>query len=95
MDRQLLNRQQYVVGNFQCQHLLDVVNLDVLQNLDELNLDADLTCQVVVHQLHQLVGQVDAELRHQLRMDYFRGAVDVGLRYLKRMDYFRGAVQAA
>ena len=90
MVRQKLNRQQYVVGNFQCQHLLDVVNLVGLQNLDE-----DLTCQVEVHQLHQLVGQVDAELRHQLRMDYFRGAVDVGLRYLKRMDYFRGAVQAA
>jgi hypothetical protein len=95
MVRQKLNRQQYVVGNFQCQHLLDVVNLVGLQNLDELNLDEDLTCQVVVLQLRQLVGQVDAELRHQLRMDYFRGAVDVGLRYLKRMDYFRGAVQAA
>jgi hypothetical protein len=93
MVRQKLNRQQYVVGNFQCQHLLDVVNLVGLQNLDELNLDEDLTCQVEVHQLHQLVGQVDAELRHQLRMDYFRGAVDVGLHYLKRMDYFRGAVR--
>ena len=88
-------RHQYVEGNFQYQHLQDVVSLVELQNLDELNLDEDLTCQVVVHQLHQLVGQVDAELRHQLRMDYFRGAVDVGLRYLKRMDYFRDAVQAA
>jgi hypothetical protein len=93
MDRQLLNLQhhQYVVGNFQYQHLLDVVNLVVLQNLDALNLDADLTCQVVVHQLHQLVVQVAADLRHQLRMDYFQGAVDVELRYLKRMDYFQDA----
>jgi hypothetical protein len=90
MDRQLLNRQhhQYVVGNFQYQHLLDVVNLVGLQNLDELNLDADLTCQVVVHLLHQLVVQVDVE-RRQLRMDYFQDAVDVELRHLKRMDYFQ------
>jgi hypothetical protein len=79
------------VGNFQFQHLLDVVNLDVLQNLDELNLDADLTCQVVVHLLHQLVVQVDVE-RRQLRMDYFQDVVDVELRHLKRMDYFQDAV---
>jgi hypothetical protein len=74
------------VGNFQFQHLLDVVNLVALQNLDELNLDADLTCLVAVHLLHQLVVQVDVE-RHQLRMDYFQDAVDVELRHLKRMDY--------
>jgi hypothetical protein len=79
------------VGNFQYQHLLDVVNLVGLQNLDALNLDEDLTCQVVVHLLHQLVVQVAADLRHQLRMDYFQGAVDVELRYLKRMDYFQDA----
>jgi len=79
------------VGNFQYQHLLDVVNLVVLQNLDVLNLDADLTCQVVVHLLHQLVVQVAADLRHQLRMDYFQVVVDVELRHLKRMDYFQDA----
>jgi hypothetical protein len=90
MDRQLLNRQQYVVGNFQYQHLLDVVNLVGLQNLDELNLDEDLTCQVAVHLLHQLVVPVDVE-RRQLRMDYFQDAVDVELRHLKRMDYFQDA----
>ena len=84
---------QFLVGNFRYLYLLDVVNLDVLQNLDELNLDADLTCQVVVHQLHQLVGQVDADLRHQLRMDYFQGAVDVELRHLKRMDCFQDAAR--
>ena len=86
-----LQRHLHAVGNFQYQHLLDAVNLDVLQNLDELNLDADLTCQVVVHQLHQLVGQVDAELRHQLRTDYFLDAVGVELRHLKRMDCFLDA----
>jgi len=91
MDRQLLNHQHHLhaVGSFQYQHLLDVVNLVGLQNRDELNLDEDLTCQVVVHL--PLDVQVDAELRHQLRMDYFQGAVDVELRYLKRMDYFQGA----
>ena len=91
MDQKMLNHQQYVVGNFQYRHLLDVVNLVGLQNLDELNLDVDLTCPDVVHLLHQLDVQVDAELPRQLRMDYFRDAVDVELRHLKRMDYFRGA----
>ena len=91
----MLNRQLHLhaVGSFQYQHLLDVVSLVGLQNLDELNLDEDLTCQVVVHLL--LVALVDVELRHQLRMDYFQDAVDVELRYLKRMDYFRDVVQAA
>ena len=82
---------QFLVGNFRYQYLLDVVNLDELQNLDELNLDADLTCQVAAHQLHRLVGQVDADLRHPLKMDYFLGAVDVELRHLKRMDCFLDA----
>jgi hypothetical protein len=93
MDRQLLIHQchQHVVGSFQYQYLLDVVNLVGLQNLDELNLDADLTCQVVVHLLRQLVVQVGVE-RHQLRMDYFQGAEDVELRHQLRRDYFLGAV---
>jgi hypothetical protein len=96
MDLQLLNFLRHPghlheVGNFQYQHLLDVVNLVALQNLDELNRDEDLTCQVVVHLLHQLVVQVAADLRHQLRMDYFQVVVDVELRHLKRMDYFQGA----
>jgi hypothetical protein len=91
MGQQLLNRPRHLheVGNFQYQHLLDVVNLVGLQNLDALNLDADLTCQVVVHLLHQLVVQVAADLRHLKRMDYFQGVVDVELRHLKRMDYFQ------
>jgi hypothetical protein len=95
MDRQLLNHQQYVVGSFQYQHLLDVVNLVERQNLGELNRDADLTCQVVVHLLHQLDVPEDVELRHQLRMDYFRGAVDAELRHLKRMDCFQDVELAA
>jgi hypothetical protein len=91
MDRQLLNHQchLYVVGSFRYQRLLDVVNLVEQQNLDELNLDADLTCQVVVHQLRQLVVLVVADLRHLKRMDYFQAVVDVELHHLKRMDYFQ------
>jgi hypothetical protein len=93
MDRQLLNHQhhQFVVGSFRYQHLLDVVNLVGQQNLVELNLDVDLTCQDVAHQLHLLVVPVDADLRHQLRMDYFQDEVDVELRHQLRMDYFLGA----
>ena len=93
MDRQLLIRLQFEVECFQYQHLLDVVNLVELQNLGELNLDAGLTCQVVVHLL--LVVPEDVEVRHQLRMDCFRGAVDVELRHLKRMDCFQDVVLAA
>jgi hypothetical protein len=95
MDRQKLIRLQFEVGSFQYQHLLDVVNLVVLQNLGELNLVADLTYLVAAHQLHQLVEPVDVELRHQLRMDYFLGVVDVELRHQLRMDYFLGVVLAS
>jgi hypothetical protein len=93
MGPQMLNhpRHLHAVGSFRYQHLLDAVNLDVLQNLGELNLDADLTYQVVAHLSHQLVVQVDAELRHQLRMDYFPGAVGVELRHQLRMDCFLAA----
>ena len=87
-------RHLHAVGSFRYQHLLDAVNLDVLQNLGELNLDADLTCQVVAHLLHQLVVPVDAGLRHQLRMDYFQVEVDVELRHLTRMDYCPDAALA-
>jgi hypothetical protein len=94
MDLQRLSHPQFVVESFRYQHQLVVVNLVALQNLVELNLDADLTCQVVAHQLHLLVVPVDADLRHQLRMDYFQGAVDVELRHLKRMDCFLDAALA-
>ena len=95
MDRQKLNRRCHLhaVGSFQYQHLLDVVNLVGLQNLDELNQDEDLTCQVVVHLL--LVVQVDVEQRHRLKMDYFLGAVGVELRHLKRTDYCQDVVPVA
>ena len=87
----MLNHLQYAVGNFQYQHLLVVVNLVALQNLDELNPDVVLTFPDEVHLLRLLDVQVDAELRCQLRMDYFRDAVVEELRHLKRMDYFQDA----
>ena len=67
-------------------HLQDVAHLDVQQNLDVAHLD-------VAHldALHPLDAEVVAELRHQLRMDYFLDAVDVELRHQMRMDYFQDA----
>jgi hypothetical protein len=91
MDQKMLNHL-YEVGNFQFRRLLVVVNLVELQNLVGLNLGVDLTCQVVVHLV--LVELVDVELRHQLRMDYFRDAVVAELRQLLRMDYCLGVVLA-
>jgi hypothetical protein len=69
-------------------HLPDVVHLDVQQNLDEVRRD-------VVHLdvQHPLVAVVDAELRHQLRTDYFLDEVDVELPRLPRMDCFLDEVQ--
>jgi hypothetical protein len=68
-------------------HLPDVVHLDVQQNLDVVR-------QVVEHPdvQHPLVAVVDAELLHQLRMDYFPDVVDAELRYQLRMDYFQDEV---
>jgi hypothetical protein len=70
------------------QHRQGVVLLDVLQNLDEVLL-------VVVHldALRPLVAEVDAELRHQLRMDYFLDEVDVELPHPQRMDCSLDAVR--
>jgi hypothetical protein len=72
------------------QHLLDVEHLDAQQNLDVEHL-------VVEHLdvLRPLVAEVDVELRHQLRTDYFLDVVGVELRHLQRMDYFQDVVQLA
>ena len=92
MDHYLLAHQLmnlYVADNFH--HLLVDVHLaDVQQNLDEQNLDADLTF-LVVHLVHlrDVVG--DVELHHQLRMDYFLHVVDVELHHQLRKDYFLDA----
>jgi hypothetical protein len=69
-------------------HLQDVVHLDALRNLDEVLL-------VVAHldALHPLDAEVDVELRHLLRMDYFLDAVDVELLPRLRMDCFLDEAQ--
>jgi hypothetical protein len=69
----------YVVGNFLCLHLQDVVHLDVLQNLDEQILDVHLP---YLDAVRQVVVLVVVEQRHLLRMDYYQDEVDVELRHL-------------
>jgi len=93
-DLKMLELHLYVVGNFQFQfqHLLDAVHLDVLQNLDEQNLVALLPFLDEVLQFPADVV-VDAELRHQLRKDYFLDVVGVELRHQLRKDYFLDEVQ--
>ena len=89
-------------------HLVHLLQLDVVQNLDVLDhlhrqdvvhLDVQQNQDVVhldvVHldALHPLVVVVGVELRHRLRMDYFLDAVDVEPPSLMRMDYFLDEVQ--
>jgi hypothetical protein len=83
--------RQYAVGNFQLK--VDVVKMDAQQILDALNLDVVLTYPDVVNLVHYLLDVVvDAELRRQLRMDYFLDVVDAELRhqlnFQMKMDYF-------
>jgi hypothetical protein len=91
MDLMKLEHHLYVVDSFQFQfqfqHLLVVVHLVALQNLDEQNLDEHLPYLDVVR-LFLVVVVVGVELLHLLRMDYFLGAVGVELHPLLRMDYF-------
>jgi hypothetical protein len=82
---------QYVVENFLTQ--VDVVMMDVQQNLDALNQDVDQTFLDVVNLVRQLLDVVvDAELRHQLKMDYFPDVVGEELHYRLRTDYFLDVV---
>ena len=87
---------QDVTDNFQDrQYLQDVEYLDEQQNQDEQNQDVVLTFRDV-HLVHLQDVVVDVELRHQLRMDYFRGVVDVELLAMfhlqLKMDCYLGAV---
>ncbi len=71
-------------------HRQDVAHLDVQQNLVVEHL-------VVEHLVvpRPLVAVVDAELRHQLRMDYFLDEVGVELLPLQRMDCCQDEEQLA
>jgi hypothetical protein len=90
MDQKMLVLHLYVVDScrFQFQHLLDVVHLDALQNLDAQNLDALLPFldEVLPFLVVVVVG---VELRHLLRKDYFQDEVGEELRHLLRKDYFQ------
>jgi hypothetical protein len=84
---QLSVRQNlYVVGIAMANlvHLLDAVMMDVLQNLDVLNLDEVLTFLDAVRHfpVNLVVAQVDEELRHLLKMDYYLDEVGEEVRYL-------------
>jgi hypothetical protein len=62
--------------------------LDAQQNLDVVRLD-------VVRQdvMHLLDVVVDAERRHQLKMDCYQDVVDVEVHHLMKMDCYQDAVQ--
>ena len=99
MDQKMHLHHRDVIDNFRDHpHLLDVVYLVALQNLDVLNQDAVLTFRDV-HLVHLRDVVVDVELHRQLRMDYFRDVVDVErleLFHLQlRMDYFRDVASRA
>jgi hypothetical protein len=71
-------------------HRQDVAHLDVQQNL--------VVEHLVVEHLdvqRPLVAVVDAELRHQLRMDYFLDEVGVELLPRQRMDCCQDVAQLA
>jgi hypothetical protein len=78
-----------VVQNLEHQ-MQDEVHLDVQQNQDAQNLDVIPPFLDEVHQflVNQLDVVVDAELRHQLKMDCYLDVVDAELRYQLKMDYF-------
>jgi hypothetical protein len=71
---------QYAVENYLMQ--VDVATMVALQNLDVPNQDVVLTFLNAVHRVHQLDVAVDAELRHQLKMDCYRDVVGVELPHL-------------
>ena len=92
MDPMKLVLHLYVVGNFLFlfRHLLVEVHQDALQNQDAQNLDA---LPPFLDEAHLGVVLVDAELRRQLRMDYFLDVVGVELRHQLRMDCCQDVVQ--
>ena len=62
--------------------------MDAQQNLDVVRPDV-----VRPDEMHLLGVVVDAELRHQLKMDCFQDAVDEEVRHLMKMDCCQDAVQ--
>jgi hypothetical protein len=92
MDQKMHLHHLDVTDNFRDRrHLQVVVHLDALQNLVALNRGVVLTFRDV-HLVHLPDVEVDAELHHQLRMDYFPDVVDVEQQVMfhlqLKMDYF-------
>ena len=83
----------YAVENHLMQ--VDVVMMVAQQNLDVLNQDVVLTFLNAVHLEHlvrQLDVVVDAELRHQLKMDCYQDVVGVELLRQLKMDCYQDVV---
>ena len=77
MDQKMRLHHLDEIDNFRDRpHLQDAVHLVALQNLVAQNQDEVLTFRDV-HLVHLQDVVVDAELRHQLRMDCCRDVVDV------------------
>jgi hypothetical protein len=89
-------------------HLVHLLLLDVVQNLDVLlrrhqlgvvhqdaqqNLDVEHLDVEHLDALHPLAAVADAELRHLLRKDYFLDEADAELRHQLRKDYFLDVAQ--
>ena len=89
-------------------HLVHLLLLDVVQNLDVLllrhqlgavhqdaqqNLDVEHLDVEHLDALHPLAAVADVELRHLLRMDYFLDEADAELRHQLRMDCFLDVAQ--
>jgi hypothetical protein len=89
MVNYLVHQMCEVQNHFLHQVLQCAVHQDELQNLDEQNLDESQPFQNEVVLLENLVVfVVDAELRHQLKMDCCLDVVDAELRYQLKMDCY-------
>jgi hypothetical protein len=89
MENYLVHQLCEVQNHFLHQVLQCAVCQDELQNLDVLNLDENRSFQNEVVLLENLVVfVVDAELRHQLKMDCYLDVVDAELRYQLKMDCY-------
>ena len=101
MDQKMRLHHLDEIDNFRDRpHLQDVVYLVALQNLVAQNRDVVLTFRDVhlENLVHLQDVVVDAELHHQLRMDYFQDVVDVELQVFHqqlRMGYFQDVEQLA
>jgi hypothetical protein len=89
MENYLVHQMFEVQNHFLHQVHQYAVYQDELQNLDVQNLDESQPFRNEVVLLENLVVfVVDAELRHQLKMDYYLDVVDAELRHQLKMDYY-------